>query len=107
MRQFFAKLLIGLIVLTGVLPLLPHNDFGNAAHAHSIVSMDSTSTPASLPVDQSRSHPIVDCNTVNHVFVTVVSAASVLPNDENISFPDYSPRASSRVVAPALPPPNS
>ena len=107
-RQFLAKLMIGLIVLTGVLPLLPHNDFGNAAHAHGIVQVEagSTATPDSNPVDKSN-HPAVDCNTVSHVFVTAFLTDVVSSDDGNNQFPDYSPRASSRNITPTPPPPNA
>ena len=97
-RQLLAKLMIGLIVLTGVLPLLPHNDFGNAAHAHGIVQVEagSAATPDSNPGDKSN-HPVVDCNTVSHVSF----------EDGNIEFPDYLPRASSCITAPTPLPPNA
>tara|TARA_R110002072_G_scaffold17119_7_gene65596 strand:+ start:137 stop:520 length:384 start_codon:yes stop_codon:yes gene_type:complete len=107
-RQLLAKLIIGLIVLTGVLPLLPHNDFGNAAHAHGIVQVEagSTATPDSNPGDKNN-HPVVDCNTVSHVFITAFLTDAVSSDDGNIQFPDYSPRASSRIIIPIPPPPNA
>ena len=107
-RQLLAKLMIGLIVLTGVLPLLPHNDFGNAAHAHGIVQVEAgaAATPDSNPGDKSN-HPVVDCNTVSHVFVTALLDDSVSFEDGNIEFPDYLPRASSCITAPTPLPPNA
>ena len=107
MRQLLAKFLIGVVLLTGLLPMMPHDDFGDAALAHGIAATDSGLTASSDDGSgEHDGHSNVHCNGTAHLFVTTVLPSFAALRCEgklasrHIEFP------ASRIFGPSPPPPN-
>lgn len=105
MRRFFVGILVGLIVLTGMLPVTPHDDFGTG-HAHAGVISDqvinNSSDDTSDPPDEQS---VVHCSNAAHFFMTVSSSPKFKPLSINRA--TWSPDSAlvTHVTAPATPPP--
>ena len=107
MRQFIVRFLVGLIMFTGLLPMTPHDDFGNSAHAHEIAATDSVSAASTddSSKDQDGS-PVVHCYGAAHVFVlAALSSTSRLQCGSVMNFALVDIPAS-RNIPPLSPPPN-
>jgi len=106
-RRFFAGLMIGLIVLTGVMPVTPHDDFGPGhAHAGSLSASDSIS-PSDDSSDNQDDRNIVHCNGIAHLFTAITSTSDL--NNIAVSKTDWliNDVLVTHITAPATPPPIS
>lgn len=105
MRRFFAGLMVGLIVLTGLLPVTPHDDFGPGhAHAASISDANTISPSGDMP-DGQDDPSVVHCSGVSHFFTT---SALTQNSTKSVSGEQYSPFGNvllTHITVPATPPP--
>lgn len=106
MRRFFAGLMVGLIVLTGLLPVTPHDDFG-PGHAHAASISDSISVSPSGDTPDSQDDPsLIHCSGISHLYMTNALMQNLTLS---VAGEKYSPIGNippTHITAPATPPPN-
>ena len=107
MRRFFAGLMTGLIVLTFVMPVTPHDDFGPGhAHAGSRSASDSIS-PSNDSSENQDDRTIVHCDGIAHLFTAITPTSDL--NNIAVSKTDWlvNDVLVTHIAAPATPPPIS
>ena len=105
MRRFFAGLMIGLIVLTGLLPVTPHDDFG-PSHAHAVSISDSNSFTPSGDTPEGQDDPsIVHCSGISHFFTTGTSTQKLTMAVVGEKYSPFGNIPLTHITAPATPPP--
>ena len=107
MRRFFAGLMIGLIVLTGAMPVTPHDDFGSGhTHAETISGVNIAS-PIGDSSDNQDDRNVIHCNGIAHFFTmatVTVSLKSIAATQSDWRVNDV---VVTHITAPATPPPIS
>lgn len=104
-RRLFAGIMIGLIVLTGILPVAPHDDFGSGhAHAGEFSDSISNNTTDGTP-DEQNVPSVVHCSGIAHLFTAVVSVACVKPVVITQAVWSRVDVLATHITAPATPPP--
>lgn len=105
MRRFFAGILVGLIVLSGILPVTPHDDFGSG-HAHAGAIYDVTFSSSSDDTsDTPDERSIVHCSNAAHFFTTVSASPSLKPVSIEQGTWSRDNALVTHVTAPSTPPP--
>ena len=107
MRRFLAGLMIGLIVLTGIIPVTPHDDFGPGhAHAGSLSAPD-TIAPDSDNTDTQDERNIVHCNGIAHFYTAIATASELNSVVVSQAIWRIDNVLVTHITAPATPPPIS
>lgn len=106
-RKFLANFIVCLIIFTGFVPVVPHDDFGSSAHAHDITSDAPKLVDFSADEPKSQeNYSTLHCFEVGHFFTIVapISYGYLISNGTFESSDGDLP--SPQTVRPSLPPPN-
>lgn len=107
MRKLLAGLLMSVIVFASFALVTPHDDFGDAAHAHGTVATGTGSIDLSddKPADQGG-YPAVHCLGIAHLFMMAeLNLPTFLASRESFS-PSNNDLSPSQIIIPSPPPPN-
>ena len=105
MRLFFAGFMVGLIVLTGLLPVTPHDDYG-PGHAHAASISDSNSiSPSGDSPDSQEASSLIHCSGISHFFTTSSLTQNVRLSVVGEKYLPIGNIPPTHITTPATPPP--